>query len=181
MDGSTTTKASPTQPALVGGAVMGVLSALPLVGAANICCCLWVVAGGVVAAYLLQQNQSTPITPGDGALVGLFAGLVGAVVASALSIPIALMMAPVQHAIAERILEMPGEMPPWIRDAIQRSSGQGVSLGLQVAFWFLSLLLYLVLGGIFSTVGGVLGALIFKKPPMPPVPSTVDQPPTFGA
>jgi ABC-type branched-subunit amino acid transport system permease subunit len=159
---------------------MGVLSALPLVGAANLCCCLWVVTGGVVAAYLLQQNQSTPITPGDGALVGLLAGLVGAVATSVLAIPISLLMAPVQQAISERILQMPGEMPPWIRNAIEASSRQGVSLALQVAFWFLSLLLYLVLGGIFSTVGGVLGALIFKKAPMPPVPPPVDQPPTFG-
>ena len=54
---------------------MGVLSALPLVAAGNLCCCLWVVSGGVVAAYLLQQNQSAPITPGDGALVGLLAGV----------------------------------------------------------------------------------------------------------
>jgi len=159
---------------------MGVLSALPLVGAANLCCCLWVVTGGIVAAYLLQQNQSTPITPGDGALVGLLAGLVGAVVASVLAIPISLMLAPVQRAISERILEMPGEMPPWIRDVIQTSSRQGISFALQAAFWFMSLLLYLVLGGIFSTVGGVLGALIFKRSAPPAVPSTIDQPPTFG-
>ena len=58
---------------------MGVLSALPLINAGNVCCCLWVVSGGVVAAYVLQQNQTAPITPGDGALVGLLAGLIGAV------------------------------------------------------------------------------------------------------
>ena len=77
---STTTKPSYAQPALIGGVVMGVLSALPIITAGNVCCCLWVVSGGVVAAYLLQQNQTTPITPGDGALVGLLAGLVGALV-----------------------------------------------------------------------------------------------------
>ena len=32
------------------------LSALPLVNAANCCCCLWVVLGGVLAAYLQQQS-----------------------------------------------------------------------------------------------------------------------------
>ena len=52
------------QPALIGGLVMGVLSALPLVSAGNICCCLWVVTGGLVAAYLLQQNQAMPISRG---------------------------------------------------------------------------------------------------------------------
>ena len=40
---------------------MGVLSALPLVAAGNLCCCLWVVSGGAIAAYLLQQNQSAPL------------------------------------------------------------------------------------------------------------------------
>ena len=59
---------------------MGALSALPLISAGNLCCCLWLVSGGVVAAYVLQQNQETPITPGDGALAGLLAGIVGAFV-----------------------------------------------------------------------------------------------------
>ena len=58
---------------------MGVLSALPLVAAGN-CCCLWVISGGAIAAYLLQQNQTAPLTPADGALVGLLAGLIGAIV-----------------------------------------------------------------------------------------------------
>jgi len=42
---------------------LSVLSALPLISAGNLCCCLWVISGGLVAAYLLQQNQSTPIAP----------------------------------------------------------------------------------------------------------------------
>ena len=36
------------QPALLGGLFIGVLSSLPVVGAANYCCCLWVVVGGVL-------------------------------------------------------------------------------------------------------------------------------------
>ena len=50
---------------------MGVLSALPIVAVGNFCCCLWVVCGGAVAAYVLQQNQQMPVTPGDAALAGL--------------------------------------------------------------------------------------------------------------
>ena len=38
------------QPALYGGLVMGVLSALPLISAGNFCCCMWVISGGLVAA-----------------------------------------------------------------------------------------------------------------------------------
>ena len=59
-------QASKLQPAILGGVLIGVLSALPIVSAGNLCCCLWVVLGGVVAAYLLQQNQSTPLNVGDG-------------------------------------------------------------------------------------------------------------------
>ena len=58
-------QASKLQPAILGGVLIGVLSALPIVSAGNLCCCLWVVLGGVVAAYLLQQNQSTPLNVGD--------------------------------------------------------------------------------------------------------------------
>jgi hypothetical protein len=44
------TTTSKLQPALIGGLVTGVLSALPFVNILNACCCLWVVTGGVVAA-----------------------------------------------------------------------------------------------------------------------------------
>jgi len=90
---------------------MGVLSALPIISAGNVCCCLWVVSGGAVAAYLFQQNRSTPMTPADGALVGLLAGLAGALVRSVVSIPIDLLIAPMEQAIVQRVLDM-GTLPP---------------------------------------------------------------------
>src|SRR5436190_23965148 len=104
-------RASLTQPALIGGVVMGVLSALPIVSVGNACCCLWVVSGGVVAAYVLQQNQPAPITPADGALVGLLAGVFGAVVVTALSIPINLLVGPSERRMLERVLDQIGNLP----------------------------------------------------------------------
>lgn len=65
------------RPALFGGLLAGVLSALPIIGAANICCCLWAVVGGLLAGYLYINNSPQPIRTGDGALVGLFAGAIG--------------------------------------------------------------------------------------------------------
>ena len=44
---STTIRPSYSQPAVIGGVIMGVLSALPIVSAGNVCCCLWVVVGGL--------------------------------------------------------------------------------------------------------------------------------------
>jgi len=163
------------QPALIGGLVMGVLSALPLVSAGNICCCLWVVTGGLVAAYLLQQNQATPISPADGALVGLLAGLAGAIVQVVLSIPIGLLVGPMQRAMMQRILDMSGAMPPDVRDAVERYGRDAQSGGLFLLGQIFSLIIWLFVGATFSTLGGLLGAAIFKKN-LPP--GTIDVPTT---
>jgi hypothetical protein len=134
---------------------MGTLSALPIISAGNICCCLWVVSGGLVASYVLQQNDALPITPGDGALVGLFAGLTGAVIYLALSIPITVVMAPMERLVMERLAELSGTMPPDFRAYM---GGIGRGIGLLIGF-----ILMLFLGSMFSTLGGILGAAIFRK------------------
>ena len=61
-------------PALLGGLFIGVLSSLPYIKGGNVCCCLWVISGGVLAAWLMQQNTPRPVTVGEGALVGLLLG-----------------------------------------------------------------------------------------------------------
>ena len=156
---STTTKPSFAQPALFGGLVAGVLSALPIISAGNFCCCLWVVGGGAVAAYVLQQNTAAPVTPGDGALAGLLAGLVGAFVHLFLSIPLTLVMAPMQREIMQRLADS-GSVPPAFREYFTQVTGPAVQLTLGFIFM-------LVVGSIFSTLGGLLGSLIFRKPAPP--------------
>ena len=147
----------------MGGAVLGVLSALPIVSAGNICCCLWVVSGGVVAAYFLQQSDAAPISTGDGALVGLFAGVIGAFIYLALAIPITILIAPMEQAFMEglrqRIFDnMGGTMPPGFGGGVPGYIGQGI--GLMISFLFM-----LFVGSMFSTLGGLLGAAIFRRRP----------------
>jgi uncharacterized membrane protein YeaQ/YmgE (transglycosylase-associated protein family) len=158
------------QPALIGGAVMGVLSALPLIYLGNLCCCMWIVSGGVVAAYVLQQNQTGPITPADGAIAGLLAGLVGACVHLVLAIPIDILMAPMERAMAQRFLDMAGTMSPEMRDMVDRMSGRNVefSIGIILIRRVVGFMFMLFIGAIFSTLGGLLGAALFKKQ-APPV------------
>ena len=55
--------------AALGGLFIGVLSALPIIGAANCCCCLWIVSGGALAAYLQVQQENRTLTGGEGAAV----------------------------------------------------------------------------------------------------------------
>ena len=154
---------------------MGVLSALPLVNVGNACCCLWVISGGMVAAYVFQQNQQTPMTPGDGALVGLFAGLIGAVVQVVVSLPLDLLVGPMYRELAQRAVEMAGSMPPEMRDLLDRISRRGTpSLAFLVVSKVVSAMVWGFLGAIFSTIGGLLGAVMFKKN-LPP--GVIDVPP----
>ena len=125
------------QPALLGGVAIGVLSALPVVNIGNLCCCAWVVFGGALAAYLMQQNFPAPVGAGDGALVGLMAGAIGAVVGSILAIPISMAMGPFQLQILDRIMEGSRDMPPEVREIFEQMRGGmagGAMLG--VAFIF---------------------------------------------
>ena len=62
------------QPALLGGLFIGVLSSLPVVNIAN-CCCLWVIVGGGLTTYLLQQSRPDPVEPAEAALQGALAPL----------------------------------------------------------------------------------------------------------
>jgi len=155
---------------------MGVLSALPLVSLGNACCCLWVVCGGLAAAYVFQQNQTTPIAPGDGALVGLLAGLIGALVYFVVSIPVSIVVGPFERALMQRIVEMAGTSPE-MRDAIERyGSGSRSSIGFFIVSHVVSFFFMLFIGAIFSTLGGLLGAAVFRKSP-PPAGGVVDIPP----
>ena len=162
-------------PALLGGAFIGVLSALPLVNVAN-CCCLWLVAGGALAAYVMQQNHPAPIRAGDGAAVGFLAGVVGAFAYVVVAAPINLVMAPMAEAMRDRMLQGAEEMPGEVRDAITRFGSGGAGL----AFGFV---MSLFLGMVFSTLGGLLGAVLFKKagPPAPPAGDPTWMPPPSSA
>ncbi len=152
------------QPALMGGLVSGVLSALPVVSAGNVCCCLWVVAGGLSAAYLLQQNRDTPISTGDGAVVGLLAGVIGAGVQFVLSIPIGLLIGPFEREMVGRLAEMSGSMPPATRQALETyARGSGAGLAGLVLLRIIGLFVTLVIGAVVSTAAGVLGAALFAR------------------
>jgi hypothetical protein len=148
-----------------------VLSALPVVSSGNLCCCLWIVLGGAVAAYLFQQNQPTTISAADGALVGLIAGFIGAFVALLMSIPITMLLAPVQQAMLERLAEGPN-MPPELRRYIGDTAMSGVSI-------VVGFVVMLFVSPVFATLGGLLGAALFRKSTPPRPPETIDVPVPF--
>ena len=140
-----------TKAVLIGGGFSGVLSALPIIDVAN-CCCLWVIGGGVVTAWLLQREQAEPIELGEGALGGLLAGIVAAGVFAVVSLP-------VQMAMGSLGMFDIGELdvPPEVREVIETYSSSAALRVLVGSF------IMLIAGAIFSTLGGLLGAFFFRK------------------
>lgn len=166
---------SKTQPALLGGVAIGVLSALPVINVAN-CCCAWILFGGALASYLHQQNDPEPIRAGDGAVVGALAGVVGAFVWLVLTIPISSALAPFQSQMLQRALRNAPDMAPEARAFLESmSSAPAIGVGLIFSFFVM-----LCLSAVFGMLGGLFGALMFRKavpPPPPPPPPTGWGPP----
>ena len=85
-------KPNKLQAALLAGIIFGALSAIPLVQLLNLCCCLWVVIGGAVAARtLINRSPVFPVTSGEGALVGLLSGAIMSVIYLVVGIPLGLL------------------------------------------------------------------------------------------
>jgi len=152
------------QPALLGGVTIGVLSALPVINLAN-CCCAWILFGGALSAYLMQQNHPEPIQIGDGAIAGLLAGVIGAFVWVIVSVPISAMMAPFQSEMANRVLRDATEMAPELRGIFENLAG-APAIGIGLIFGFFVML---CVSTVFGMLGGLFGALLFKKQQPPPV------------
>ncbi len=130
--------------ALVGGLFIGILSALPIINVAN-CCCLWIVGGGVIASYVLQDDRQ-PMTVGRGARAGLLAGIFGAFVWLFASMALDVVVAPLQERMVDSMIRNAQDMPP-------ASSPLRYVLGFLFHFFG---------GVIFATLGGVLGAIFFS-------------------
>ena len=158
------------QPALLGGVTIGVLSALPVINLAN-CCCAWILFGGALSAYLMQQNHPEPIQIGDGAIAGLLAGVIGAFVWVIVSVPISAMMAPFQSEMANRVLRDATEMAPELRGILENLAG-APAIGIGLIFGFFVML---CVSTVFGMLGGLFGALMFKKHQPPVVPPPIPQ------
>jgi hypothetical protein len=158
------------QAPLLGGLFIGVLSALPVISWGN-CCCLWIVSGGVLAAYLDQQNDQRPTTIGRGAFAGFLAGIIGAFVWLIASMALDVVLAPIRERIASELIRVARDMPPDARAALE-SIGSASAVGYAFNFFLL-----LCVGGVFSTLGGMLGATLFRNDVPPALGGPIQPPP----
>jgi len=165
------------QPALLGGLFIGVLSALPVVSVGNVCCCAWVVGGGIVAAYVDSQQSRLSLPLRRGALAGFLAGVTGAFVWLVLAILLDPLLAPFQQQLNEAMLRRADAMPPEVREMFDDMANRRPS-----SFRFVvGFLVQLFVGMIFGALGGMIGAFWFRRdvPPalggdyVPPLPPTM--------
>jgi hypothetical protein len=150
------------QAALLGGVFIGVLSALPVISLAN-CCCLWIIGGGMLAAYL-DQDHARPTALSRGAFDGLVAGVIGAFVWLLAYLAIDAVIGPFQQRLVSSVLESSADMPPEVREWLERSSESGAGALRYVA----GFMFHLIAGLVFATLGGFLGATFFWREGVPP-------------
>jgi len=143
---------SKLKPALLGGLIVGIFSAIPFV---NYCCCIWGIGGGALATYLYIKGSTTPVRPGDGAMIGGLAGIFGGLIYLIIGVPLAYLIAG----------------PAAMEEALAKA---GVNIP------FSGALLFIVAGIvgaivliILSVLGGLIAVPIFEKrkgdvPPPPP-------------
>ena len=166
------------KPALIGGVLLGLLSVIPFVNSLNACCCLWAILGGMLASYLYVKNSPTPATPGDGAMLGALAGVIGAAISLVLGIPISYAMGPTMRNLFLGILEnVDRQQAELMRRQLEASGDSIVPV-------IINALILAVLLFIFSVIGGLIGTALFEKRkggPVPPPPPTPGGPGAYAA
>src|SRR5438034_1868234 len=113
------------KPAIIGGVVLGLLTARPFINWANICCCLWAIVGGALASYVYIKGSPTPAKAGDGAIVGVIAGVIGAAIYVVIGIPLSILVGGVTRELFAKVME---SINPSQADMIRRQMEASASI-----------------------------------------------------
>jgi hypothetical protein len=174
-----------TRAALIGGVTLGLLSAIPPISFANMCCCVWVLGGGMLASYLYVRRSATPVLLGQGAELGAIAGVVGTIVSHSIGIPLGLLLGDTFNEFMVRAFEnLNPQAGEEMRRAVEQAQAQTFVQKLPVILG--TAVFNTVIYVAFSTLGGLLGVKLFEKrvntldntaPPPPPSDFGGSQPP----
>ncbi|HEX5706712.1 MAG TPA: hypothetical protein VFX96_05435 [Pyrinomonadaceae bacterium] len=163
------------KPAIIGGLVGGILTALPY---STSCCCIWGLVGGAIAAMLAVKESQTPLQPGNGVKFGAIAGAIAAAIYLIIGIPLALVTGSATMGAMQGLMDRVNpEAAEQFRQAAEIMQNQPMSE--RIVAMIPGTLLVICLLVAFSIVGGLIGIAIFEKrkggpagaPPPPPPPS----------
>lgn len=143
-------------PAVWGGVTIGLLSGVPVINFINCACCSGILIGGALSVYLyrrqIQPNQRIEV--GEGASLGLLAGLFGAVIATLLS----LVIRPFSQEFMYQIQNYTND--PDIADLLENINPEMMARGFTLVAFFISL----VIDSLFGLLGGIIGVALWGKP-----------------
>ncbi|MGD0590814.1 MAG: hypothetical protein ABSA44_08455 [Bacteroidota bacterium] len=175
-------KPSKLRAAVLGGLIVGTISGLPGLNFLNCCCCAGILFGGAMAVYLYRQeftNEMPPMESSDALVLGIMAGIIGALITTFLSAMVSLILGPVETEMVRNFLdkfgqkfENSGSLPPGTMDDLRDKLELAMKEGRTIGGILRSLVYALILYPIFSMLGGLIGFGIFgkKKPTVPPMP-----------
>jgi hypothetical protein len=155
------------KPTLVAGIAFGVAAGLPGTSLLNLCLCAPAWGAGIGAAFLhgrACREAGLPFTPGEGARIGFLAGVLYALAATTVFLVLLAAMGGSEGLLRE--VEQTSEQIPWFSQelmdwmrALARSGWLPAVMGGSL------FVMHLVAGGVFSTLGGLLGAAMLRRAP----------------
>jgi hypothetical protein len=151
------------KPALIGGVLLGILSALPLINYFNCICCAWIILGSGLAAKLYVKDSSTPVTLGRGVALGLLTGVIGTIVFALFLVPLVLLVGRGGPGIMEQLkqtVEQMPNVPPETREAFDAVFSQG---NIASVFYIVGFFISLAINCIVAMIGGAIGVAVFEK------------------
>jgi len=164
-------------PAVYGGAIMALISAIPFINFVNCLCCAGVMLGGFLAVFFYKNNfppdSTLTYTSGDCMGVGALAGVFGAVFGTILSFAV---MALFGNFWIEYLLEMMRSFNVDIPSEAMEAMEQSMSAGISAFSIIFQLIANLIIDTLFGLVGGLIGYSVYKPkksampPPMPQPP-----------
>jgi len=168
------------RPTLTAGVVFGAVASVPFLSLLNCFCCALVVGCGFFASWLYAgecRRGLVGFSPGSGAMVGLVAGAFYAMTQSVLETLIRLVIGDPTARVALSLLEKIPNLPADNRDMLEQALRQASEAAPSVASFVLGFFMMVLVAAVFSTVGGLIGAAVFRvSPPMPLPPPSDDAP-----
>jgi hypothetical protein len=159
--------------ALIGGLVIGFISGIPGLNFINCCCCAGILAGGALAVFFYKKEftpEMPPMESSDVLILGIIAGIAGALVSAALGCVVQLLYGPVEMEMIRRFtmkfisrLADSGEMPQSQIDQMQSQLDQAMQEHMTIGSVLRSLIFTLVIYPIFSMLGALIGFGLFGK------------------
>ncbi|MER3523413.1 MAG: hypothetical protein C4326_04930 [Ignavibacteria bacterium] len=160
-------KPSMLLPALYGGIIMGVISAVPGLNLVNCLCCAGVMFGGFMAVFFYKKEltpEMPPLSSADGMQLGALAGVFGGIIGGLLSIIILQLAGNVGGEMILQFMEgLKDTMPPDAWDQMERSIREG-----EVSIF--NLIIGIIIDVVFGLIGGLIGYSVFRSKDRPAHP-----------